>query len=219
VKAACGFLVVALVSLPLFGAGEEAHHAGPTPAVALRELTKGNGRYAVHHPIHPHQDVKTQKQIAKAQHPFAAVLSCADSRVAPEVIFDEGLGDLFVVRVAGNIVDDAVQGSLEYAVEHLGVPMIVVLGHTRCGAVDATIKGGEPNTHIESLVRAIRPAVEAAGHQKGDLLDNAVRENVRLAVKQLRESQPILAKMLAEKRVEIIGAVYDLDKGTVEYLK
>jgi carbonic anhydrase len=211
-------LAVSVFALTLM-ASEPATHSGPTPASAIQKLTRGNGRYAVNHPIHPRQDAKARAAVARGQHPFAAVLSCADSRVPPELLFDEGLGDLFVVRVAGNVVDDAVTGSLEYAAEHLHVPVIVVLGHTKCGAVDATIKGGEPNTHIEALVKAIRPAVEQAHQQKGDLMENAVRENVRLGVRQLQESEPILARMIAAGQVTIIGAVYDLDKGTVEYLK
>ena len=137
----------------------------------------------------------------------------------PELVFDQGLGDLFTVRVAGNIVDDAVLGSLEYAAEHLHVPVIIVLGHTGCGAVQATIDGGEPNTHIQSLVKAIRPAVEQATHEPGVLMDNAVRDNVQLAVKQLRESNPILATMVLQGKLQIKGAVYHLDTGVVEFLK
>ena len=189
------------------------------PASALKLLTTGNRRYVSGKAVHPHQTSTLRHTLAKEQHPFAAVLSCSDSRVPPELIFDEGLGDLFVVRVAGNIVDDAVEGSLEYAVEHLHVPLIVVLGHSGCGAVKATIDGGEPNTHIDALVKAIKPAVDQASHEKGVLLANAVRDNVKLAVKHLTESQPILQKLQAEGKVKIIGAVYDLDKGVVEYLQ
>jgi len=206
-----------LMAVSVFAETERS--TGPSPAVALDMLMKGNGRYAHAKLLHPHQDSKTRHIVAKAQHPFAAVLSCADSRVPPEVVFDEGMGDLFVVRVAGNVVDDAVLGSLEYAAEHLHVPVIVVLGHTRCGAVDATIKGGEPNTHIETLAKAIRPAVEVASHEPGDLLTNSVRENVIMAVKQLAESKPLLQKMIAEGHLKIVGAIYDLDKGSIEYLK
>jgi carbonic anhydrase len=147
------------------------------------------------------------------------VLSCADSRVPPELIFDQGLGDLFTVRVAGNIVDDVILGSLEYAAEHLHVPLIIVLGHTGCGAVKATIEGGEPNTHIEALVKAIRPAVEQASHEAGALMENAVRDNVRIAVKQLEQSNPILAELVRHGKLQIRGAVYHLDTGAVEFLK
>ena len=153
-----------------------------------------------------------------AQHPVAAILSCADSRVPPELVFDQGLGDLFTVRVAGNVVDDAIIGSLEYAAEHLGVPVIIVLGHSGCGAVKATIDGGEPNTHIQTLVKAIQPAVDQASHEPGPLMDNAVRDNVLLAVKQLTESKPILAEMVRTGKILIKGAVYHLETGAVEYL-
>ena len=213
--------VVALVATALPSLAEADKHpagSGQTPASALAALTRGNRRYVAGRPAHPHQSSRLRHNLVKGQHPFAAVLSCADSRVPPELVFDEGLGDLFVVRVAGNVVDDAITGSLEYAAEHLHVPLIVVLGHTNCGAVDATIRGGEPHTHIESLVNAIRPAVEQARTESGSLLTNAVRDNVKLAVKQLRESQPILGKMLQDRKIEIVGAVYDLDKGTVEFL-
>ena len=186
----------------------------------MAELTQGNNRFATQHLRHPHQDRSTRKVLATEQHPFAAILSCADSRVPPELVFDEGLGDLFVVRVAGNIVDDAVIGSLEYAAEHLHVPAILVLGHTGCGAVDATIKGGEANTHIQSLVKAIQPAVDAASHdhEAGTLIDKAVRENVRMTVRQLQNSEPLLSKLVSEGHLQIVGAVYDLATGTVTFL-
>jgi carbonic anhydrase len=195
-------------------------HATPalSPDTALKTLQEGNRRYVADTPLHPHQDKKLRSELVKGQHPIAAILSCADSRVPPELIFDEGLGDLFVVRVAGNVVDDAILGSLEYAAEHLHVPLIIVLGHSRCGAVQATINGGEPHTHIDTLCKAIKPAVVQARREKGDLLANAVRDNVALAVKQLQTSKPILQKLQREGRLRIAGAVYSLDSGTVEYL-
>jgi carbonic anhydrase len=185
----------------------------------MAQLMSGNKRYAAGKPSHPHQDFQRRAELAKVQHPFAAVLSCADSRVPPEVVFDEGLGDLFTVRVAGNIVDDAVTGSLEYAVEHLGTPVVMVLGHERCGAVQAAIGGGEPKTHIEALTSAINPAVTEAKKQKGDLVSNSVRANVRLMVQQLRTSKPILAEAVAKGKVKIVGAVYDLDSGVVKLIQ
>lgn len=194
-------------------------HSAPSPATALKTLHAGNQRYVSHKLVHPHQTRLLRHRLVSGQHPVAAVLSCADSRVPPELVFDQGLGDLFTVRVAGNVVDDAILGSLEYAVEHLHVPIIIVLGHSGCGAVQATIDGGEPNTHIESLVKAIRPAVEQASHESGVLIDNAVRDNVQLAVKQLQQSNPILALMVNQGRLKILGAVYNLDTGVVTYLK
>ena len=157
--------------------------------------------------------------MAKGQHPFAAVLGCSDSRVPPEVVFDEGLGDLFTVRVAGNVATDDVVASLEYAVAHLGPKLIVVLGHERCGAVDATMKGGAPEGHLAALVDRIKPATDAVKGKPGDTLDLAVRQNVANVVKQLRATQPILAKDVASGAVKIVGARYDLDSGLVEILK
>lgn len=145
-------------------------------------------------------------------------MSCSDSRVPPEIIFDQGLGDLFVIRLAGNILDDAALGSLEYAVEHLGVKYIMVLGHERCGAVDAAVKGGEIPGHIGSLVEAIQPAVEKVKNLPGDLLDNAVRANVTLVVQQLKSSGPIIEELVKKGALTIAGARYDLDDGEVKIL-
>jgi carbonic anhydrase len=211
-------LAVGLLAWPLLA--ESVQHSQDATS-ALQTLARGNQRYAADKARHPHQSRSLRHQLStKGQHPFAAVLACADSRVAPELIFDEGLGDLFVVRVAGNIVDDAVTGSLEYAVEHLHVPLIVVLGHTQCGAVEATIKGGDGHhSHIDSLVNAIKPAVEQASHEQGSLLFNAVRDNVQIAVKNLRESEPFLRELDKSGKLKIVGAIYDIDKGTVSYLK
>ncbi len=157
---------------------------------------------------HPHQD-----HLQKTEHPFACILSCSDSRVAPEIVFDKGLGDLFVVRVAGNIADDAVTGSIEYAGEHLGTPM--VMEHESCRAVQATIGGGEPKTHIQSLAEAIAPAVASARKMKGDLVANAVRANVQLVVRQLKESKPILSDQSRQGKIKIVGAVYELTSSNV----
>jgi len=191
----------------------------PATDAALRQLTEGNRRYADVHLKHPHQDQQRRVELSTAQHPFAAILSCSDSRVPPEVVFDEGLGDLFVVRVAGNIVDDAVLGSLEYAAEHLHTPLIVVLGHTSCGAVAATADGGEVHDHVRSLVEAIKPAVEAARKLPGDLKQNSVRTNVLQSLKLLRESKPTLVRLEHKGELRIIGAIYGLKTGTVEWLK
>jgi carbonic anhydrase len=189
-----------------------------TPDEALARLKDGNKRYVESHLSHPHQDAQRRSALSSEQHPFASILCCADSRVSPEIIFDEGLGDLFVVRVAGNIIDDAVIGSLEYAVEHLHTPVVLVVGHRRCGAVQAAIGGGEPKTHIQTLVQAIAPAVAEARKLSGDLVDNTVAANVRLAVGQLKESEPILKENVGRNRIKIVGGVYDLDTGVVSLM-
>lgn len=190
--------------------------SGVSAQQALQKLLEGNKRYAVGRAMHPNCSVARRGELAKGQKPFAAVLSCADSRIPPELVFDQGLGDLFVVRVAGNVVSNEVEGSLEYAAEHLGTALIVVLGHKRCGAVSAAVEGKATHTHIDSLIDALRPAVAQVKGQPGDALDNAVRTNVRLTVNRLKESQPVLAEMVKEGKLQVVGAYYDLDTGLVE---
>lgn len=183
---------------------------------ALQKLTEGNKRYAAGKPVYPNQTMKRREEVAKNQSPFAVIISCSDSRVPPEIIFDRGLGDLFVVRVAGNIVGDVVMGSIEYAVEHLGVQLTVVLGHNRCGVVDAAIKSDGFHGSIDSLIKAIKPAVERAKSQTGNLQDNAVKANVKIVVDQLKSSKPILCELVKNNKLMIIGAFYDLDSGLVD---
>ena len=181
-------------------------------------LLAGNRRYRLNFASHPHQDSEFRVRTSRGQHPFAAILTCADSRVPPEIIFDEGIGDLFVVRVAGNIVDDAILGSLEYAVEHLNVELILVLGHSGCGAVKATLEGGEPGTHIEKLAEAIRPAARLVPKDSRDRLAATIEANVRLGVQQLKSAKPILKASCGAGKLEIHGAVYDLPTGAVNLL-
>ena len=215
-----GAVLVGLVVLASFGVeAVAAQESSPASGEsALQKLLDGNKRYVEAKLSHPDQTAERRAEVAKGQHPFAVIVSCSDSRVPPEIIFDQGLGDLFVIRLAGNILDDAALGSLEYAVEHLGVRHIMVLGHERCGAVDATLKGGEAPGHIGSLVNAIRPAVEKAKNQPGDVLDNAVRTNVTMVVQQLKSSGPILEDLFKKGALTIDGARYDLEDGVVSIL-
>ncbi len=189
------------------------------PAEAISRLKEGNERYTRGNPQHPHESSEERTQLAKSQHPFAVVLGCADSRVPPEIVFDQGLGDLFVLRVAGNVIDDHSLGSIEYAVDHLAVRLIVVLGHQRCGAVKAakeTIAAkGEAPAHIQSLVAAIQPAVEATA--KGDL-EATVRENLKNVVQALRSSAPVLKAKVDSGELKVVGAYYSLDTGSVAFL-
>jgi carbonic anhydrase len=138
--------------------------------------------------------------------------------VPPEIVFDKGLGDLFTIRVAGNIAGDAEIASIEYAVEHLHTPLVVVMGHQSCGAVAAAIEGGEAPGHLPTLVEAIRPAVEKAKALPGDLEANAVRLNVEMVVEQLRASHPVLEEHVAEGKLRIVGAIYSLDTGNVAWV-
>ena len=212
-------------------AGEEpAAHAAPhavaevvQPAEAIQRLIAGNKRFAEDKPQHPHQAHDWRTALAKAQKPFAVVLGCSDSRVPPELVFDQGLGDLFVIRVAGNIAEEDAIGSVEYAVDHLNVRLVVILGHSSCGAVSAALDHlsdpAEEPSEIVSLLYRIEPAL--AGIRK-DLsreaqVAEAVKRNVDLAVRRLSRV-PDMRKSLKEGRVKIVGAVYDMTSGKVEIL-
>ena len=190
----------------------------PTADQALARLIAGNKRYVVAQQMHPNQTPAHRAELSSGQYPFAIILGCADSRVPPEVIFDQGLGDLFVVRVAGNVVDEIVLGSIEYAAAHLHTPLIVVLGHSRCGAVGATVAGGKLEGHLPSLAAAIQPAVDEAKDLPGDLIDHAVRANARMMAGQLASSAPVLAELVEAGKLRVIAAYYDLDSGVVELL-
>jgi carbonic anhydrase len=207
-----------MVLLTVSSAFAASHATGMAPDLALAKLKRGNLRAVKNEAIHPHQSRARRLEVADGQQPFAIVVACSDSRVAPELVFDQGLGDLFVIRVAGNVIDDAALGSIEYAVEHLGAKLIVVLGHERCGAVKAALDGGEAPAHIGALIRAIAPVVEETKDVKGDRLDAAVRANVTRIVKQLRASEPMLHDAVAAKAISVVGMEYDLDSGRVESL-
>jgi carbonic anhydrase len=194
-----------------------------TPDEALQKLMEGNRRFADSLKKSPRRTVEVRKEVAQGQTPFAAILACADSRVAPEIIFDQGLGDLFVVRVAGNIVNPAnygVLGSLEFGALALGASVIMVLGHSRCGAVagaiEAVQKGTEFPGSINNIVNTIGPAVEAVKDEPGDLLDNSIVSNVKLGVYELKGSVPVLADKVRAGKVKIVGANYDLYTGEVK---
>lgn len=183
---------------------------------ALMRLKEGNQRYISGNMIHPRQDREQRVKLVGGQEPFAIILGCSDSRIPPELIFDRGLGDIFIIRVAGNILDDVVLGSIEYAAAHLAVPLIMVLGHSGCGAVTAAVEGGEVPGHLTSLVEGINPAVEEARGKEGDTVVNAIRANVRIMVDGLKISEPILAKLVGAGKLEVVGAVYDQGSGRVD---
>jgi carbonic anhydrase len=205
-------------------AAAEHEAPGVTPDAALKRLMAGNARYVAGKAIHPDADLVRRASLANGQHPFATVLACADSRVAPELIFDEGLGDIFDVRVAGNIVDDAVMGSIEYAVLHLSCPLVVVLGHESCGAVTATLaaidgKGSaeDAQTKIGALAAAIMPAARSApaGPQR---LDAAVVANARSQATRLLNESPTVKSHAASGKLKVVAARYDLHNGKVTLL-
>jgi carbonic anhydrase len=185
-----------------------------TPDAALRQLMAGNQRFVAQKRKSPHQDVVRLNEVAKGQKPYAAILGCADSRVPSEIVFDQGLGDLFVCRVAGNIAISEEIGSLEFGAAVLGTKVIMVMGHERCGAVEATMKGASVPGQIGSLLDAIRPSLAKAKDLPGDPLENACKANIAYQVEQLKKS-PVLTDLIAKGKLKIVGGYYDLDKGTV----
>jgi len=211
-----GFLLLAgAPSGWAFGAKRPSVAASPGLSVqeALGMMLEGNQRFVQNRATHPHQTPAMLPILAEAQHPFAAVLGCSDSRTSPEVIFDQGLGDLFDVRVAGNIADDGVLGSLEYAVTHLHVPVIVVLGHQHCGAIAAALAHQHPHNHISHITRLLHASVHHVHHSAED----ATRKNVQL-VRQRLEHTPALRDKIRRGELKIVGAYYHLDSGRVEIL-
>jgi carbonic anhydrase len=211
-------LAAVLISASL-SAGQlvAADHAAPSVSAdaALAKLKSGNARFVSRAVSAGKPTADRRAATAKTQHPFAIVVGCADSRVSPELIFDQNIGDLFVIRTAGNLVDDYALGSIEYAVGHLGTRLIVVLGHERCGAVGAAVESGSAPGHVGDLVHEIRPAVKAVEGRPGDLLENAINENaVRVAAKIRRKAE----LGAAASEVRIVKGHYDLDTGKVTWL-
>lgn len=194
--------------------------ANPTPEQALALLKNGNARYAAARPEPINESVERRAEVATGQSPFATIVSCVDSRVPPELVFDRGLGDLFVVRSAGQVLDKAIVGSVEYGMDHLHIPLIVVAGHSACGAVTAAVEasasGGHAPGDIAYLVEEITPAVEAVKAQGGDTVALAIAEQARSVAKELSENA-IIAQAIADGKVKVVSAVYDLASGKVDF--
>jgi carbonic anhydrase len=188
-----------------------------TPDQALQKLVDGNNRFVERRRLHPNQTPERLVEVAEGQRPFAAILGCADSRVPTEVIFDQGLGDIFVVRVAGNIATTEEVASQEFGTLVLGAKVLMVLGHAGCGAVKAAITGGEFPGLIGSLVQAISPAVDASAGQSGDRLENAIKANVLLQMRRLQVS-PVISKLVEENKLTLVGGYYDLNTGKVSLI-
>lgn len=213
-----GASAIAAASGSVLGNVQPARAANPTPLSpdeALQRLLDGNQRFVQQHPKFPDRSSKRLLEIAKAQHPYATILSCADSRVTAEIVFDEGLGDLFDVRVAGNIVTPATLGSLEYSAVLLETPLLMVLGHERCGAVTAAVKGNPLPGSIAYFVDPILPVIQKATALPGDPVENAVVANIRYQVSQLTDRSTLLAQRVEEGKLKIVGGRYDLDTGEV----
>lgn len=217
----CRLALLALLCLPLLHLSAGPNASKPKNSRAegsLELLMAGNSRFEGGRARHPDQSVARRKEIAGKQEPFAIVLTCADSRLPPEIYFDQGLGDLFVIRNAGNVLDDHVIGSMEYAVDHLNVPLIMVIGHERCGAVSAAVAGGHAPGHIAQIVASITPAVNATAEQDGDKVNNTVIAHAQMTAAALRTCGPIIAEAVKTGKVKVVAARYDLDTGRVELL-
>ncbi|GAA4975911.1 carbonic anhydrase [Actinoplanes utahensis] len=211
-------------SIAVGAAAQPAAAATPRPAgprAALKALLDGNRRFVTGHARHPHQTVRRLHEVSTAQHPFAVLLGCADSRVSPELLFDQGIGDLFDDRVAGNIVDDLLLGSMEYAIEEFAPPLVLVLGHERCGAISATLNAIATGTsapgHIQTIVDALRPIVTPYVNA-ADGVEKAVRANIRAQAAALIERSEIVREKVERHELAVVGARYDLDTGVVTVL-
>jgi len=186
---------------------------------AIQRLLSGNRRYLHAKQEHPNQTPERRGELQGGQRPFAVILGCSDSRVPPEVIFDHGLGDLFVVRVAGNVVDKIVLGSIEYAVSHLETPLIMVLAHADCGAVTAALSGcDESQGQLHSITSAIQPAIYQVKDGPGDILNKASKANAKIIAERLKNSKPFLFEAVKAGKLKIVAAYYDLYTGVVEIL-
>ncbi len=209
---------------PTLALGADADIEPPVnPKAALDRLLAGNARFVKDEPHTQHVGRQWRARLTKQQHPYATILGCSDSRVPPELVFDEGFGDLFIMRVAGNVIADDVMGSLSYAAEHLHTQLFVVMGHEGCGAVTAAVdallgKSRQPE-HIESLLKMITPGLSALDRElpRDKLISAAVEANVRWSMHQVAHC-PEAGKAIDEKRAILIGAVYDLETGRVKLL-
>jgi carbonic anhydrase len=221
------FCISALLAGALYVASATANAPAPsvTAAEALNKLMEGNKRFLSNNMEgDQHCDLVTREKLVSGQAPFAIILTCSDSRVAPELVFDEGLGDIFVVRVAGNVADPIIIGSVEYASEHLGTPLIMVMGHEKCGAVKATVDSkGKAEGNIGSIVKAIAPALKkvqadkkSASLDKGQFVESVADANIEKVSSDLTRNSPVLSKLVKEGKVKIVTAKYHLDNGQVE---
>jgi carbonic anhydrase len=192
----------------------------------LEVLLQGNERFSEDHPVHPDQTLDRLRDLSQGQHPVAAIVSCSDSRVPPELIFDQGLGDLFVIRNAGNIVADYEIGSVEYAIEHLEVPIVIILGHTKCGAIGAFVEHEhEHSNHYSEYIQKIIDFIDAEEEeqvlQRGtdDFYEKAIEANVLHGIHELKNKVPLVEELIAAKKLRIIGAIYDVETGKVKVLE
>ena len=213
------FLTLAIICISLCAQNAFANtHENISADEALAKLTAGNKRFVELEQKHPDEDKKRRKEMIKGQHPFVVILSCSDSRVPPEIIFDQGLGDIFEIRNAGNVLDDHVIGSIEYAVMHCGVKLIVIMGHQDCGAIAATLSGVSETKYIKSLEDSIQPAVDDCKKKGLEInSDNVVKAHVMQDINELLSQDTELVKYMKEHNVKIIPAYYHIDTGVVDF--
>lgn len=197
----------ALIQISLFGM---------TPEKALQNLMEGNQRFSKDQSLHLDRTSERRQELVSKQAPFAVILGCSDSRVAPEIIFDQGIGDLFIVRVAGNVVGPLEQDSIDYSVVYLKSSIIMVLGHENCGAIDAVIGGNTKD--IEAVAELIQPAADATKMQKDNRLQNTIKTNAKMMASQLRNN-PVLSDFIAKKKLSVVAAYYNFHTGKVELLE
>lgn len=211
-----------VVSMPRESGAAAPHGAHPSAQEVLAHLMAGNRRYASDTAVNCLRNYDRRAEVAGGQNPYAIVLTCSDSRVGPETIFDQRIGDLFVVRVAGNIADSAGMGSMEYAIDHFHSPLLLVMGHAKCGAVSATLSvlesNGKAPGHIATLVDAIEPAARSVLGKPGDTLDNAIRANIAHVMATLKRESSIIEKATSSGALQVVGAHYSLADGNVEIL-
>lgn len=209
--------IITLLLVLFFAENVMAADVGNVPAIpALQRLQAGNERFAKMEPKHPNTSKDRLEQLAKFQHPFAVIVSCSDSRVPPELIFDQGLGDLFVIRNAGNIIDEHVLGSVEYAVEHLGVNLVIVMGHESCGAVGAAMKDEPATPAIESIKKAIRPSICQCKKEDRYTYQDVIKTNAKLVADTIANDKS-LSESIKKRGIKIVPAYYNLSNGKVEF--
>lgn len=214
------FAFTVLLLLPLTVQAHNDHSATVSPEAALEKLLAGNARFMKGVAMDKHY-ISDRPALAKAQHPYAIILTCADSRLSPEAIFDETLGQLFVVRVAGNVSDPIILGSIEYAAEHLGASLVVVMGHESCGAVKAAVANGPVPPNIAKIVQRLNPAVDKArvyARNEAEIVTAAIKENVRYQAKMMTFESDVLSEMVHKNKLKIVGGVYNLQTGQMEFL-
>ena len=189
-----------------------------TGSEILDMLMEGNRRFVEGKSAHPHQNAQRRTELISGQDPDAIIVTCSDSRISPEIIFDQGLGDFFEIMLAGNVVDDMAIGSIEYAAQHLGTNLLIVLGHTSCGAVTATVDGVQPEGHLCTIINAIKLAVEKAKEIGGDLLEETIKQNALMVADKLRSSEPVLKKLTDSDKLLVKACIYDISTGIVSTL-